>query len=71
LVYFRDYGLDFSSFSDALEMWGYEVVISGTIKVSYFTTTFGAIITASVLSVIIPLRKIKKLNPIEVIKAEK
>lgn len=71
LIYLRDYGLDLSSFSDALEMWGYEAVITGTIKVSYFTSTFGAIITASILSVIIPLRKIKKLNPIEVIKAEK
>jgi len=71
LFYLRDYGLDFSSFSDALEMWGYEAVITGTIKFSYFSTTFGAIITASLLSVIIPLRKIKKLNPIEVIKAEK
>jgi len=71
LIYLRDYGLDLSSFSDALEMWGYEAVIKGTIKVSYFTTTFGAIISASVLSVLIPIRKIKKLNPIEVIKAEK
>ncbi|MCK4874340.1 MAG: FtsX-like permease family protein, partial [Sulfurimonas sp.] len=71
LIYLRDYGLDLSSFSDALEMWGYEAIITGTIKVSYFTTTFGAIITASVLSVLIPLRKIKKLNPIDVIKAEK
>jgi len=71
LIYLRDYGLDLSSFSDALEMWGYEAIIKGTIKVSYFTTTFGAIISASILSVLIPLRKIKKLNPIEVIKAEK
>lgn len=71
LIYLRDYGLDLSSFSDALEMWGYEAVIIGTIKVSYFTTTFVAIIAASVLSILIPLRKIKKLNPIEVIKAEK
>lgn len=71
LIYLKDYGLDLSSFSNALEMWGYEAVIHGTIKVSYFTTTFGAIITASLLSVFIPLRKIKKLNPIEVIKAEK
>lgn len=70
LIYLRDYGLDFSSFSDALEMWGYEAVIHATIKVSYFTATFMAIITASLLSVLIPLRKIKKLNPIEVIKAE-
>ena len=71
LFYIKDYGLDLSAFSDALEMWGYESIIYGTIKVSYFTTTFAAIITASLLSVLIPLRKIKKLNPIEVIKAEK
>ncbi len=71
LIYLQDYGLDFSSFSDALEMWGYEAIIYGTIKISYFTTTFAAIISASLLSVLIPLRKIKKLNPIEVIKAEK
>ncbi|WP_373000936.1 ABC transporter permease [Sulfurimonas sp.] len=71
LIYLQDYGMDLSSFSDALEMWGYEAIIYGTIKVSYFTTTFAAIILASVLSVIIPLAKIKKLNPIEVIKAEK
>jgi len=71
LVYLQKYGLDLSSFSDALEMWGYEAVIYGTIKASYFTTTFAAIITASILSVLVPLSKIKKLNPIEVIKAEK
>ena len=71
LVYLRDYGVDLSAFSDALEMWGYESVIHGTIKLSYFTTTFAAIITASILSILIPLRKIKKLNPIDVIKAQK
>jgi ABC-type lipoprotein release transport system permease subunit len=71
LIYLRDYGVDLSAFSDALEMWGYEAIIKGTIKVSYFTSTFWAIITASLLSVLIPLRKIKRLNPIEVIKAEK
>ncbi len=71
LLYMKNYGLDLSAFSDALEMWGYESTIYGTIKVSYFTTTFVAIMTASILSVWIPLRKIKKLNPIEVIKADK
>ena len=71
LIYLRDYGLDFTAFSDALEMWGYESTIHGTIKLSYFTTTFSAIMSASVLSVLIPLRKIKKLNPIDVIKADK
>jgi ABC-type antimicrobial peptide transport system permease subunit len=71
LMYLKNYGIDLSAFSDALEMWGYEAIIYGTIKSSYFTTTFGAIMAASLLSVILPLRKIKKLNPIEVIKAEK
>ncbi len=71
LLYMKNYGLDLSAFSDALEMWGYESTIYGTIKISYFTNTFVAIITASLLSVWIPLRKIKKLNPIEVIKADK
>ena len=71
LLYLKNYGLDFSSFSDALEMWGYESIIYGTIKLSYFTNTFLAIMSASVLSVLIPLRKIRKLHPIDVIKAEK
>lgn len=71
LIYLKNQGIDLSSFSDALEMWGYESTIHGTIKVSYFTTTFAAIITASLFSIVIPLRKIKKLNPIEVIKADK
>jgi ABC-type lipoprotein release transport system permease subunit len=71
LIYLRDYGLDFSAFADALQSWGYETIIYGTIKFSYFSTTFFAIMSASLLSVIIPLRKIKKLHPIEVIKADK
>lgn len=71
LIYLKNQGIDLSSFSDALEMWGYESTIHGTIKISYFTTTFAAIITASLFSILIPLRKIKKLNPIEVIKADK
>ncbi|MDT8337747.1 MAG: FtsX-like permease family protein [Sulfurimonas sp.] len=71
LTYLEHYGIDLSAFSDALSAWGYEAVIYATIKASYFTTTLGAIMAASMLSVIIPLAKIKRLNPIEVIKAEK
>ncbi|QOP42016.1 ABC transporter permease [Sulfurimonas marina] len=71
LLYLQYYGLDFTSFSDALEMWGYESVIYGTIKVSYFTTTFVAIVLASLLSVVIPLRKLKKLSLVDIIKVEK
>ncbi|WP_304545614.1 ABC transporter permease [Sulfurimonas microaerophilic] len=71
LLYLQYYGLDFTSFSDALEMWGYESVIYGTIKGSYFTTTFVAIVLASLLSVVIPLRKLKKLSLVDIIKVEK
>ncbi len=71
LLYLQMVGLDFSAFSDALEMWGYESIIYGTIKLHYFTSTFVAIIVASLLSIVIPLIKIKKLNPVDVIKVEK
>ena len=70
LIYLRDYGLDLSAFADAMQSFGYETTVHGTIKVSYFTTTFLAIMSASILSVFIPLRKIKRLNPIDVIKAQ-
>ena len=71
LLYLQNVGLDFSTFSDALEMWGYESIIYGTIKLRYFTSTFVAIMMASILSIVIPLRKIKKLNPVDIIKVEK
>ncbi len=71
LIYLQEYGLNLSAYSDALEMWGYQSVIYGTIKLSYFTNTFFAIMSASILSVLIPLQKIKKLHPIDVIKADK
>lgn len=71
LLYLQNVGLDFSAFSDALEMWGYESMIYGVIHLHYFTSTFVAIIIASLLSVVIPLGKIKKMDPVDVIKVEK
>ena len=71
LTYLNKYGLNLSSFADALQSWGMDTILYATIKMSYFTSTFIAIISASILSVWLPLRKIKKLNPVEVIKAEK
>lgn len=71
LIYLREYGLDLTSFADALESWGMDTTLYATLKLSYFTTTFIAIISASLLSVWLPLRKLKKLNPVDVIKAEK
>lgn len=71
LVYLKNNGIDLSAFADGLESFGMNTTIYGHIKLSYFIGTFVAIITASLLSVWLPLRRIKKLNPIEVIKANK
>lgn len=68
LWYLHDVGLDLKEYADGLESFGYTTVMYAQIKFSYFTTTFVAIVSASLLSVLLPLRKIKKMNTIEVTK---
>lgn len=70
LLYLQKYGLDLSSFSAGLAEFGMESILYATIKFNYFTTTFAAILSAALLSVLLPLRKLKRLNPIEVIQGE-
>jgi len=70
LYYLSHYGLDLSEFSDGLQSFGMSSIIYGDIQPEYFLRTFYAIIFASVLSVFLPLRTIKKLNPVDVIKAD-
>lgn len=70
LMYLKYYGLDLSQYADGLQSFGYSTVLFADVKLSYFTSTFYAIVGASLLSVLLPLRKIKKLNPIDVIKAD-
>lgn len=70
LYYLQTYGLDLSAFADGLESFGYSSIMYATIKSSYFSTTFLAIIGASLLSVLLPLRKIKNMNTIEVTKVD-
>ena len=70
LLYLNHYGLDVSAYADAMESFGYDTVLYSVIKVDYFVNTFLAIMSASVLSTYLPLRKIKKLNPLEVISSE-
>ena len=69
LNYLHLYGLDLKMFGDAAAFFGMDSVLYATIKSSYFVSTFAAIVLASVLSVWLPLRKIKKLNPVEVIRS--
>jgi len=68
LNYLKIYGLDLKMFSEGLEAFGMDSMIYAVVKSSYFVSTFFAIMIASVLSVFLPLQKIKKLNPVEVIR---
>ena len=70
LLYLQHFGLNLSNFSEGLASFGLDTVLYADISLIYFSNTFLAIISASLLSVILPLRKIKHLNPIEVIKAD-
>jgi len=70
LIYLQEVGLNLSQFADGLASFGMDTILYAHIELSYFTNTFYAIITASLLSVILPLKKIKNLNPIDVIKAD-
>jgi len=69
LYYLHSVGVDLSAYADGLESFGYPRVMHAQIKVIYFITTFFAIVLASLLSVLLPLRKIKNMNTIEVTKA--
>lgn len=71
LYYLVNTGLDLSQFADGMEQFGMSSTIYGVIKVSYFTSTFLAIVGASILSVILPLRKIKNMSVIDVTKVDK
>ena len=68
LGYLTHYGLNLSVFAEGMSIFGLDSILYATIKTSYFISTFFAIMIASLLSIILPLRKLKKLNPIEVIR---
>jgi len=69
LWYLRAYGLDLREYAAGLEAFGYNAVIYADIKLRYFTNTFFAIVAAAFVSVLLPMYRLKKLNPIEVIQA--
>ena len=68
LLYLREYGLDFSAFSDAFLMFGMDPSMKAIIKTGYFTDTLIAIYIATLLAVILPIRTLKKRKPVESIK---
>jgi len=69
LTYLEKYGLNLTIFAEGMEFFGLDPVIYAISKSSYFVSTFFAIFLAALLSVWLPLRKIKKLNPVEVIRS--
>lgn len=69
LWYLMHFGLDLSEYAAGLEAFGYNAVVFATIKGSYFSHTFLAVVAAALVSVVWPLYRLKKLNPIEVIQA--
>jgi putative ABC transport system permease protein len=63
--YFRDVGVDLSSYSEGLESFGYSSVLYPYVESnSYFIVTVGVIITA-IIGALYPAWKAVKLNPVE------
>ncbi len=60
LYYFHEHGLDLSIFSNALDTFGMDAVTYTVIRPGYFGLSLAAVIVASLLSAILPLRMLKK-----------
>lgn len=67
LYYFSVYGIDLSSFEAALDEFGIDAIVYAIIDIDYFLTAFFAVFCATFLSVLIPLRVLKRSKPVEVI----
>lgn len=67
LWYFNLYGLNLSGFSDAFSIFGMDSNIKANIRQEYFTQSFISVFVATIAAVIIPIRTLKKRNPIQAI----
>ncbi len=67
LVYFARHGLDLSHFSAGLDEFGMATITYAIIRPGYFITALVAVVMATLLSVIFPLRILKRSKPIEAI----
>lgn len=70
LLYMSIEGIDMRSFEAGLEMYGYSAVMYANVHVIYFFQAFFAVFFATLLSVIWPLIKLKKIKPIQVIQGK-
>lgn len=67
LAYFAVNGLDLSLFSAGLDEFGLATITYAIIRPGYFITALIAVVMATLLSVIFPLRVLKRAKPIEAI----
>jgi len=67
LGYFHDYGLDLSMFSRAFEQFGMDAITYAIIRPSYFISAGIAVVLSSLISVLLPLRVLKREQPVEII----
>ncbi len=65
LWYFKVYGLDLSGLSDAFAIFGMDSSIHATLKSGYFTSSFISVVLATLAATVIPIRTLKKRNPIQ------
>lgn len=65
LWYLKVYGLDLSGLSDAFAIFGMDSSIHAVVKKEYFTSSFVSVFLATLAATIIPIRTLKKRNPIQ------
>jgi ABC-type antimicrobial peptide transport system permease subunit len=70
LFYMSTAGVDMRAFEAGLELYGYSAVMYANMHLYYFFQAFFAVFFATLLSVIWPLRKLKKIKPIQVIQGK-
>jgi len=70
LIYMSIWGVDLHSFEVGLETFGLNAVLIADMKLHYFFQAFFAVLFATLLSVIWPLRILKKVKPIEIIQGK-
>ena len=70
LLYMSTEGIDMRSFEAGLELYGYSAVMYANMHLYYFFQAFFAVFFATLLSVVWPLLKLKKIKPIQVIQGK-
>lgn len=65
LFYFATNGLDLSSFQEGIESFGMDTITYAVIKTSYFYTAGVAVFLATLISIILPLRVLKKTRIVD------